>query len=153
MRGIYHFYKISGQLSCAGQPTEDQLKQLAAEKYEVIINLGLLNTKYSLPDEAGLAKELGLNYHHIPVNFEKPQLTELADFIGLMNQHSGSKTMVHCAANYRASVFTGLYLLAAGKMDKEEMEDFIDDIWQPNTVWQQLLEDGIDYLEGRTSNG
>jgi protein tyrosine phosphatase (PTP) superfamily phosphohydrolase (DUF442 family) len=147
MRGIYHFYKVSDHLSCAGQPTEDQLKQLPAEKYEVIINLGLLNTQYALPDEAGLVKELGIDYYHIPVNFEKPLLAELKDFIGLMDGHRDKKIMVHCAANYRASVFTGLYLLAAGQMDKEEMEDLIDDVWQPNTVWQQFLGEGIDFVE------
>jgi protein tyrosine phosphatase (PTP) superfamily phosphohydrolase (DUF442 family) len=147
MRKIYHFYKISGQLSCAGQPTDDQLRQLAADKYEVIINLGLLNTKYSLPDEAGLVNELGIDYHHIPVNFEKPLLTQLKEFIGLMNRYQDKKIMVHCAANYRASVFTGLYLLAAGQTDKQEMEDFIDDVWQPNTVWQQFLDDGVDFVQ------
>jgi protein tyrosine phosphatase (PTP) superfamily phosphohydrolase (DUF442 family) len=152
MRGIYHFHKVSDDLACAGQPTEEQLKQLANENYRVIVNLGLLNTRYALPDEAGLIKELGIEYHHIPVNFEKPQLTELTDFITFMKQHAGEKTMVHCAANYRASVFTGLYLLAAGEMDKQEMEDFIDDIWQPNTVWKQFLEEGINFVEGPKSD-
>lgn len=151
MRGIYHFYKVSDRLSCAGQPTEDQLRQLASEKYEVIINLGLLNTRYSLPNEAGLVRELGIEYHHIPVNFEKPELTELSDFINLMNRRHDKKTMVHCAANYRASVFTGLYLLAAGQLNKEEMDDLIDDVWQPNTVWSRFLEEGISEVGGRRS--
>ena len=149
MRGIYHFYKVSDELSCAGQPTGEQLEQLAAENYRVIVNLGLLNTRYALPDEAGLVKELDIEYYYIPVNFEKPQLTELADFIAYMRQHAGKKTMVHCAANYRASVFTGLYLLATRQMDKQEMEDFIDDIWQPNTVWQQFLEEGVEFIKDK----
>jgi len=152
MRGIYHFYKVSDHLSCAGQPTEEQLTQLAAEKYNVIINLGLLNTAYALPDEARVVKELGVAYYHIPVNFQKPLLTELKDFIDVMNRHGDKKVMVHCAANYRASVFTGLYLLAAGQMDKEEMEDLIDDVWQPNTVWRQFLEDGIGFVEKMRSD-
>jgi len=146
MRGIYHFHKVSDRLSCAGQPTEDQLRQLAAENYRVIINLGLLNTKYSLPDEASLVKELGIEYYHIPVNFEKPLLTELKAFIDVMYRHHDKKIMVHCAANYRASVFTGLYLLATSQMDKQQIEDFIDDVWQPNTVWKQFVEDGVDFV-------
>ncbi len=149
MRPIYHFHKISEKLSCAGQPTADQLKQLAVENYEFIINLGLLNTKYALPDDAGLIKDLGIGYYHIPVNFEKPQLSELETFIAFMDQNAGKKIMVHCVANYRASVFTGLYLLAAGKMDEEEMEDLIDDIWQPNTIWRAFLNEGIEYVENQ----
>lgn len=151
MRGIYHFYKVSDRLSCAGQPTEDQLKQLATENYEVIINLGLLNTRYSLPDEAAMVNDLGIDYYHISVNFEKPALTELKDFIDLMTRQPDKKIMVHCAANYRASVFTGLYLLATGQMNREEMEDFIDDVWQPNTVWQAFLEEGISEVRCRRS--
>jgi protein tyrosine phosphatase (PTP) superfamily phosphohydrolase (DUF442 family) len=151
MKPIYHYHKVSEKLSCAGQPTEEQLRQLAAENYQAIVNLGLLNTRYALLDEPGLVTELGIDYYHIPVDFEKPQLSQLTDFIAYMTRNTNRKLMVHCAANYRASVFTGLYLLAAGQMDKQEMEDFIDDIWQPNTVWMRFLEEGVDYVENLRS--
>lgn len=146
MRGIYHFEKVSDTLACAGQPTEEQFRQLVAGQYQMVINLGLLNTKYALPDEATLIPLLGMAYHHIPVIFEKPQLSELDEFIALMDQNADKKILVHCAANYRASVFTGLYLLAAGKLAEEELQDFVDDVWQPNTVWRQFLEDGINHI-------
>jgi protein tyrosine phosphatase (PTP) superfamily phosphohydrolase (DUF442 family) len=149
MRSIYNFRKISEQLSCSGQPTEEQLKQLADDKYMVIVNLGLLNTKYSLPHEDELVESLGMDYHHIPVLFDNPQISELADFINYMDGHSGKKTIVHCAANYRASVFTGLYLFAAAKLDEKEMQEFIEDVWQPDAVWQQFLEEGLEYIKER----
>ena len=44
MRGIYHFEKVSDKLACAGQPTEEQFRQVVAGQYDVVINLGLLNT-------------------------------------------------------------------------------------------------------------
>jgi len=147
MRGIYHFEKVSDKLACAGQPTEEQFRQVVAGQYDVVINLGLLNTKYSLPDEAGLMTELELGYHHIPVVFEKPQLSELDDFIALVDQNTDRRVLVHCAANYRASVFTGLYLFATAKLPEDELQDFVEDIWQPNTVWQQFLEDGIEHIK------
>lgn len=147
MRPIYNFHQVNEQLACSGQPTEEQLKTIAQEGYKLIINLGLTGTKYSLPDEAASIAGLGLTYYHIPVQFDSPQLQELEDFLGLMKQHQDEKILVHCAANYRASCFTGLYLLATQQFDQDQMDDFIANIWQPDPVWQQFVEDGIELIK------
>jgi uncharacterized protein (TIGR01244 family) len=144
---IYNFQKISDSLACAGQPREEQLASVAEDGYQVIINLGLANGKYALGDEAASVKALGLTYHHIPVQFDDPQLDELRSFVALMNKHAGEKTLVHCAANYRASAFTGLYLFSAGKLDKEEVQSFIEDVWQPDGIWQQFIEESVEFLK------
>lgn len=146
MEPIYNYKQVNDRLACSGQPTGEQLKGIADNDYRVIINLGLTGAKYSLPDEANSVAGLGLVYHHIPVQFDNPQLSELEEFLQLMQQHAGKKTLVHCAANYRASCFTGLYLLATKQLDQDEMTGFIEDTWQPDPVWQQFLEDGIDWL-------
>lgn len=146
MGPIYNFKQVDDRLACSGQPTEEQLKSISNEGYKVIINLALTGTKYSLPDEAKSAADLGLVYHHIPVVFDSPQLSELEEFLGLMHQHTHEKTLVHCAANYRASCFTGLYLLATKQLDQDEMTDFIESTWQPDPIWQQFVEDGIEFL-------
>jgi len=148
MNRIYKFEKISDLLSCAGQPTEDQLKQLAGEEYQLIVNLGLSDTKYALPNEAVLVEKLGMDYLHIPVIFESPQLSELADFIAYMNHHTDKKVMVHCAANYRASAFTGLFLFSKAQLTEEEMHHFIEDVWQPNTVWQAFIKESTKLIRG-----
>jgi len=143
MKGIYHFEKVSDLLSCAGQPTESQLKQLAEEGYQVIVNIGLLNTKYALPGEAAIVEALGMDYFHIPVVFENPEVNELASFTSYMDKCSTKKVLVHCAANYRASAFIGLYLFSRGVFTEEEMHHFIDDVWQPNLVWQSFIKDAL----------
>jgi protein tyrosine phosphatase (PTP) superfamily phosphohydrolase (DUF442 family) len=144
---IRNFYKVDELLACAGQPGEAALKQMAAEGYQVVVNLGLLNTVYALPDEAATVAALGMEYYHIPVVFDKPQLSELNDFIDFMTKHRQQKIMVHCAANYRASVFTGLYLLSAGRLDEAELIDFVDDAWQMDEVWKGFLEMGILFVK------
>jgi len=146
MRPIYNFQEVNDQLACSGQPTEEQLQIIADEGYKVVINLGLAGTKYSLPDEAASIAGLGLVYHHIPVQFESPRLQELEDFLSIMKRHQDGKILVHCAANYRASCFTGLYLLATRQFDQDEMDDFIANIWQPDNVWQQFMEEGVGWL-------
>ena len=147
MSSIYNFHQVSDRLACSGQPGEDQLQSIAGEGYKVVVNLGLSNGKYALADEALSVKNLGLAYHHIPVTFENPQVDELAEFIGIMNNHSNEKLLVHCAANYRASVFTGLYLFAINELTETAMQDFIEDVWQPDGVWQQFIEEGMEYIK------
>jgi protein tyrosine phosphatase (PTP) superfamily phosphohydrolase (DUF442 family) len=149
MSAIYNFNKVSDLLACSGQPGEGQLPSIATDGYKVVINLGLLDGKYALADEAASVKNLGIAYHHIPVLFDNPQIDDLTSFIDIMNEHASEKTLVHCAANYRASVFTGLYLLSAKKLNEEEMQELIEEVWQPDAIWQQFLEEGTEYIKER----
>jgi len=147
MSSIYNFKQVNNSLACAGQPTEAQLKQLADENYEVIINLAMPTGKFALPGEETIVAGLGIDYLPIPVVFDDPQLSELLAFINYMNQRAGKKTMVHCAANYRASAFTGLYLFNQGELDASQMQSFIEDVWQPDDIWQQFIDESVQYLE------
>lgn len=147
MNSIYNFHQVSDRLACSGQPMEGQLASIADDGYKVIINLGLADGKYALADEAASVNSLGLTYYHIPVAFDDPRIDELVSFLELMDKHVQEKTLVHCAANYRASVFTGLHLFAAAKMNENEMQSLIEDIWQPDPVWEQFIEEGILYIK------
>ena len=146
MNTIYNFRQVSDLLACAGQPSENQLSDIANGDYHVVINLGLADGKYALADEAASVANLGLTYHHLPIIFDNPQLSELNEFIRLMNEHSHQKTFVHCAANYRASAFTGLYLFAADILNQDEMQEFIEDVWQPDGIWQQFIDEAVEKL-------
>ena len=149
MGTVYNFHQISVQLACSGQPREGQLASLADEGFKVIFNLGLTDAKYALTDEASSVKNLGLTYYHIPVLFEEPQTGQLLEFVDLMDRHRSDKTLVHCAANYRASTFTGLYLFSKGELDEPAMHAFIEDVWQPDAVWEQFIEEGVELLRER----
>jgi protein tyrosine phosphatase (PTP) superfamily phosphohydrolase (DUF442 family) len=146
MSAIYNFHKVSDLLACAGQPREGQLASIAEEGYKTVINLGLVDGRYALRDEATLVKALGMEYYHIPVLFDEPKIDDLTSFIELMKKCANEKTFVHCAANYRASAFVGLYLFAIKKLDEDEMDDFIDEIWRPEPIWLSFIEDAVDFL-------
>ena len=139
MDDLKNFLRISERLACAGQPDEDQLGKIAADGYQVVINLGLSDGKYALRDEAASVARLGLEYFHIPVLFDNPRLAELATFITIMNEQRDKKTLVHCAVNYRASAFSGLYLFAEDEIDEPGLRAFIEKIWSPDPVWQQFI--------------
>jgi protein tyrosine phosphatase (PTP) superfamily phosphohydrolase (DUF442 family) len=147
MHEIKNILGISDRLACAGQPDESQLAIIADHGFKVVINLGLSDGKYALRDEAASLAELGLEYCHIPVQFDNPQLAEWKCFMETMKQHRAKATFVHCAANYRATAFTGLYLFATSELNQEELYSFIAQIWQPNPVWQQFIEEAIQYIK------
>ena len=63
---IKNFCLVLDWLATAGQPTEAQLREVAADRYRTVINLGLLDQPYSLPDEAGVVSSLGLTYDTFP---------------------------------------------------------------------------------------
>jgi len=149
MKPIYQFEQISDHLACSGQPTEEQFKEFVAGKFDIVINLGLLDTKYALENEKKLVLSLGMDYFHIPVVFEDPRLSELLLFISHMYQNEGKKILVHCAANYRASTFLGLYLFAKERLQEEEVRDFVEDVWQPNTTWSKFLAEGLDHIKSQ----
>lgn len=143
---IHNFHKLSDTLACSGQPTEGQIKGLSTQQYQVVVNLGLSDAKYSLPDEAASVKQLGIEYFHVPVLFDNPQINDLKLFIKYMSEQVGKKTLVHCAANYRASCFTALYLYYLNEINDEEIINIVDEVWQPDPIWQSFLEEGIDYI-------
>lgn len=147
MSEIKNLLFVSSRLSCAGQPDETQLAEIAAQGFEVVVNLGLKDGKYALPDEAASLARLGLEYHHIPVLFDRPQLSELESFIATMNRKHDKKVFVHCAANYRATAFTGLYLFAASELDRVQLQTFIEQIWNPDPVWQEFIDAAVRHLK------
>jgi protein tyrosine phosphatase (PTP) superfamily phosphohydrolase (DUF442 family) len=146
MSAIYNFHKVSDLLACAGQPREGQLPSITAEGFKVVINLGLTDGKYALNDEAASVKSLGMDYYHIPVAFDDPRTADLNAFIRLMNEHADEKIFVHCAANYRASVFTGLYLFSKNQLKEDEVMPFIEEVWQPDPVWQSFIDENLERL-------
>ena len=104
----YNFREINPLLSTSGLPSEDQLQSLAAEHYEVVINLLPDHHEYAVKTEAQIVEAQGLRYYYLPIEFDSPTLDELQQFCKLMENTQTQKKLVHCAANYRVSVFYAL---------------------------------------------
>ena len=137
---IKSFLRIDERLGTAGQPTEAQLGDVAAAGYAAVVNLGLLDPKYCLPDEAGVVAALGLEYRHIPVRFDAPTLEDFRAFVATMDAWSGEKVFVHCAANFRVSAFVALYGELRLGWPRARADALAHRLWQPNDVWRAFLE-------------
>jgi protein tyrosine phosphatase (PTP) superfamily phosphohydrolase (DUF442 family) len=137
---IRNFVEIDERLGTAGQPTEEQLREVAAAGYAAVVNLGLLDPKYCLPDEAGLVASLGMEYRHIPVKFDAPTVDDFRAFAAAMDTLHTKKTFVHCAANYRVSAFVALWGELRLGWTRARADEHARRLWQPNETWLAFLE-------------
>lgn len=137
---IMNFLSISPALATGGQPSEQELGELAQCGFRVVINLGLLDPRYCIPNEEGIVTGLGMRYHHLPVEFEAPKRDDLRGFFELMDASPGEKVFVHCAANKRVSVFVSLYGEARLGWSPAEGRALIARVWEPIPVWARFIE-------------
>ena len=138
---IYNYLPIDEKLATSGQPSEEELAAAAKGGVEVVINLALHDDpRYSLPDESGCVRGLGMTYVHIPVQFDAPKEDDLEAFFDAMEAHRGRRILVHCAANKRVTAFLGLYRALREKWEPERAFAPMKEIWEPNPVWAAFIE-------------
>lgn len=138
---IRNFLPVNDRVGTGGQPSEAQVREVVDTGYEVVINLGLLGQTYSLPDEAGLVRSLGLDYRHIPVDFKAPNIEDFEQFSQAMDEAEDKRVFVHCAANYRVSCFVGLYGQRRWGWTVDQADAHIANISDPDEVWSAFLAD------------
>lgn len=137
---IANFLLVDERIGTAGQPSEIELRDAADAGYTAVVNLGLLDPRYCLPDEAGLAASLGLRYHHIPVQFDAPTVDDFRAFLAAMKEFENDKVLVHCAANYRVSSFMALYGEMKLGWTRQQSDAHARTLWPLNETWSEFLE-------------
>ncbi|CUS04052.2 protein of unknown function [Candidatus Promineifilum breve] len=138
---IFNYVKVSDRLSTAGQPTAEQLHDLAADGFTAVINLATYNPGHSLADEGRLVGALGMAYVHIPVEWGNPTDADYDAFEQAMSQLAGEKLLIHCAANFRATAFYGLYAHEHRGWSAEQAAAFRTPIWAGSDypIWEAFI--------------
>ena len=142
LQDIYRYRRVSEHIATGGQPTEAQLAQVAKAGCTTVINLGLHDADYTLPDERGTVESLGLAYVHIPVIWEQPTQASLSRFGEVMQAHESEDLFIHCAANVRVAVFVALdrVVRQGGPADREI--EAIRTLSLPK-VWQAFIDETL----------
>lgn len=138
---ILNFVAVTESIATAGQPTEVQLRELRICGFEAIVNLGLLDPRYCLSNEADTVAELGMEYHAIPVDFHMPTQADFDRFRTTLRGLQGRKVLIHCAMNYRVACFMALYGEAELGWTREQADAQMKRLWEPNVVWAQFMSD------------
>ncbi len=141
--GAFNFVKIDSDLTTSGLPTIEQIKGLSAQGYQAVINLLPNDAEYAVEGEAAAISAQGLAYHYIPVDYSNPQYSDFVEFVAAMDAHAGQCLHVHCAANYRVSVFYALYAHLKGEWDSERMRAHMHALMNPADYppWPEFIED------------
>lgn len=141
---IYHQRTVTPRLGTSGQPTVRQLAAIADAGYTTVINLALHDDpRYSLPDEPGTVRALGMQYVHIPVAFGSPRRADLQAFFEAMDAHRDERVWVHCAANMRVSAFLGLYGVLREGQPAEQAFALMHELWEPDATWRAFIDDAL----------
>ena len=139
MNKILNYIKINELISTSGQPKIEELELIANEGFEVVINLAVPTTSNALENEDKIVSSLNMSYIHIPVDFENPKLSDLKLFLNILQALGANKVWIHCAKNYRVSAFMYVYHKYILHTPFEQIDLSIFDMWQPSSVWQELM--------------
>lgn len=137
----YNFRRVDEHITTSGVVSPGQLRNLRSEGYDAVINLLPSNSEHAVADEETIVRDQGVEYVHIPVDFEAPTHEDFRAFVDAMDARVDQKIHVHCAANYRVSAFYALYALRKGLRTEDEAMSFIHDLWNPadHPAWMAFL--------------
>ena len=95
--------KITNRLAIAGQPTLDELQQLAEEGYRSIVNLRSSNETGFLDVEQQKTEYLGLYYANIPIQTKSLNLDTALSVIRQLTELP-KPMLIHCDNGIRSSI-------------------------------------------------
>ena len=139
LSAISNYREYSALFSSSGQPTRKQFALLKNEGFERIVYIALSNSGKALADEDVIVKELGMDYVHIPVIWDKPTASDFYAFAGSMEHARDRRTLLHCQVNYRASAFSFLYRVLYEDVPVAQAKADMNSVWEPNDTWRDLI--------------
>ena len=147
---ILNYLKIDDSIGTSGQPSTEQFGNIAGAGFGTVINLALPSSDKALADEGAIVTGLGMDYFHIPVIWEEPQVDQFFRFASLMDMCDGEKVWVHCALNMRVSCF--MYLLHRHErgMPEAAARALMNRIWDPEDypAWSAFIRKVADEYPG-----
>jgi len=141
---LTNYRAYSPMLSSSGQPSAEQLKTVRDAGFERVVFLALTDSHGSIANEDSLVRQLGMEFVHIPVDWDHPRPDDFAMFAAVMSGTPEKKTLVHCQVNFRASSFSFLYRVLHNDVPVAEAKDDLNSVWVPNETWKQLIFDVLE---------
>jgi protein tyrosine phosphatase (PTP) superfamily phosphohydrolase (DUF442 family) len=136
---IRNYKAYSPDFASAGQPTEAQLQAVSDAGFDQVVYIAMSNSRSAVDGEDVIVKELGMDYVHIPVIWDAPTMADFYAFASIMRREPDAKTLLHCAANYRASAFAFLYRVIYEDVSVAVAKADMNEIWSPNETWRNLI--------------
>ncbi len=129
IKDIFNLRMVSSQYWTAGQPSEEQLGDVAKEGFDLVLNIAPQDPRYSLEDEERTVKSLGMAYRLIPIDFRAPTLEDYDRVEAALLMAKDKRVFIHCAANYRVTTIFGCFAVNHLGWSQAEWDAFIADVW------------------------
>lgn len=126
----------SPNLISSGQPGKRQFEAIAASGVQVVINLAPKDLPKSLRNEEKLVRSFGMDYHFIPVDWDKPTQDDVDRFLAIMDEAAGKTVLVHCWVNARSSAFVYLYRVLRENRPRDIEYPVVERIWANNKGYE-----------------
>lgn len=144
------FSIIHEHLFSSAQPTAEQLKLIKEYGCSTVINLALSNAPNHIENEDRICLDLGLNYIHIPIDWETPSAEQCLLVLDLIDHLVQNEIVwIHCSKNDRSSCLMYVYRQFYMNMDMPTSQDLLHEIWEPNETWTGLIHSITLQLQGR----
>jgi len=144
------FSVIHEHLFSSAQPSIEQLKLIKEYGCSTVINLALSNAPNHIENEDRICLDLGLNYIHIPIDWETPSAEQCLLVLDLIDHLVQNEIVwIHCTKNDRSSCLMYVYRQFYMNMDMPTSQDLLHKIWEPNETWTGLIHSITLQLQGR----
>lgn len=137
---IINWLRIDENITTSGQPNAQQFEEIAASGVSYVLNLGLINSPKALDNEVGVVLGLGMDYVHIPVQFDGPTNEDFEEFALALDSLQGKKIHIHCIMNYRVTAFLTRYAKKFGDEAFKKAQQNMLSIWTPDEIWQKFID-------------
>lgn len=141
---IRNFRRYSADFASAGQPTEAEFAEIGRAGFARVINLAFSTDGNAIANEDRLVRDLGMEYVHIPVIWDKPTVADFESFAAVMERDPSKRTLLHCQVNFRASAFAFLYRVLFAGVPMADAKSDMNEIWAPNETWRELIFDVLE---------
>ncbi|MGI9249743.1 MAG: protein tyrosine phosphatase family protein [Pseudohongiellaceae bacterium] len=136
---IVNLRQYTNTFASSGQPTREQFQTLADNGFKRVVYIAFTNNPGAVADEDQVVKGLGMEYMHIPVDFDNPLPDDFYAFADSMRLNTTKKTLLHCQVNYRATAFSFLYRVIYEAVPVATAKADMNTVWQPNEAWRNFI--------------
>jgi len=116
-----HLNRVSKDFTTGAQPTPEILKQFRDGGTRAVINLRV-PSEHNAAEEEAVAKELGLRYFNIAVDYRNPTFEQVDEFLKLTDDAANRPALIHCTMNVRAGAFFAIRRVLRDGWSFEEAE-------------------------------
>jgi protein tyrosine phosphatase (PTP) superfamily phosphohydrolase (DUF442 family) len=130
---------IGPSLVTSGQPTAQALARLSAQGFEAVIYLAPSSVPDAIKNEGELLAKQGIQFTHIPSPFGSPTEEHFEALAAALQRLRGSKVLVHCQVNMRASTLVFLYRVIKENESPAAAWESVTRVWSPEGPWKNLV--------------